>query len=435
MHEPMTEIVDADFERLDLVKGGANGAFILLAKSQQPDQVKKAQDDMADDDAATMTPDEAIDQADDDAAGAPVPTDTPGDPNEPGSPAWEAVDAARARSAVASLVALKSLVCDLADRETAEAAEGDGQADDNAWDLAGVLDALDCALACLAKFAVDEQAEADEGVADIEAAARAIGLIKSSRGLADAIVKAGRVLSSANEQALREAAAAIEKVLASLPAAQPEESAVTKSEQTTTDTPAADTPTEPVAKAGTPQVAVYDASGKLVGTVDPGDLNPIAAPEPPAGGDAQGGDDTADDTTAAPAEETAPAQPADLAPAPPADAGTPADATDVAKSTEPAERVPDTAELHALVKSLQGEIEELKAPARSKVLSNGALPPAHLMRGQDRPEPGAPSRVDGDELRKSLANAGDASQREEIANRMNEAAIDALTALRATPRR
>lgn len=36
-------------------------------------------------------------------------------------------------------------------------------------------------------------------------------------------------------------------------------------------------------------MAVYDATGTLVGVIDPADLNPIAAPTAPAGGDAQGG--------------------------------------------------------------------------------------------------------------------------------------------------
>lgn len=507
MPDPMTEIVDADFDRLDLVKNAANGAFFLIAKAEkttasmndapdsdfayvepggkkddqgktvprslrhfyiadaahvrdalsrapqspfgekampkieaaakkfgidQNDTVKKAGDELASDVPVT---EEVMEGADTSADARDVlqgqAIDATGDPDDPRSPAWEAVDAALGRRMVDAVTALKQMLARAAQREATEAVSDAGGDDDcdNACDLDDAQSALDFLLSVLAPFAATEQAEADARES------RLGELAKSATQLA-AIVKAGRVLSAANEQALREAAASIEKVLASLPAAQPEESAVTKSEQTTTE-PAAATDTTEVAKAGSPQVAVYDASGKLVGTVDPADLNPIAAPEPPAGGDAQGGDDNAaDDTAAAPTEEAAPAaEPADLTPVPPDAAGTPADDTGVAKSADNADRVPDTAELHALVKSLQGEIEQLKAPARSKVLTNGALPPAHQMRGQDRPDPGAPARVDGDELRKELAEAATPAQREEIAGRMNAAAIEQLSALRNPPRR
>lgn len=114
------------------------------------------------------------------------------------------------------------------------------------------------------------------------------------------ILKAGRALSSANESALRNAAEAIQKVLASLPA--PEEAPVEKetpvaeetTEETTVEKDAAATiiadaainaelPVLEVAKGEEPAaveevekggslMAVYDASGKLVGVIKPNAL-------------------------------------------------------------------------------------------------------------------------------------------------------------------
>lgn len=99
------------------------------------------------------------------------------------------------------------------------------------------------------------------------------------------VLKAGRALSSANEVALRNAADAIQKVLASLPA--PEEAPVEKetpvAEETTEapvekDAPEAVTEevTEEVEKAAS-LMAVYDATGKLVGVIKPNALTAIDA--------------------------------------------------------------------------------------------------------------------------------------------------------------
>jgi hypothetical protein len=319
------ELVELDVDRVDGVDVPATGIPFLVLKSATPTPkdlfmakttVAKA------DDPAVADPEDLMDAADDDAAGDGVPTEIEGDPTEPGSPAWEAVDAARARAATQQVVALKELVCELAARETAEASEGEGGADDNAWDLGGVLEALDCALAVLAKFAVDEQSEADQGAADIEDAARDLGLIKSidtPTSAVDALVtiaKAGRVLSAANEAAVRQASELLNNVLATLPAPVTEEAPVAK-DITETPEPAA------VEKAkGDPQVAVYDANGKLVGTIDQKDLNPIASAAPPEGGDADGGDAPAEDAAPVadaqtPAPEAAPSAEAPAAPAAP----------------------------------------------------------------------------------------------------------------------
>lgn len=104
------------------------------------------------------------------------------------------------------------------------------------------------------------------------------------------VLKAGRALSSANESALRNAAEAIQKVLASLPA--PEKAPVEKEipvAEETTDTPVEKTETEaveaPVEKDEAPaeevekanMMAVYDATGRLVGAIKPSALTVIDA--------------------------------------------------------------------------------------------------------------------------------------------------------------
>jgi len=98
------------------------------------------------------------------------------------------------------------------------------------------------------------------------------------------VLKAGRALSSANESALRNAAEAIQKVLASLPA--PEKAPVEKETpvaEETTDTPvekteevAAEAPEAVVEKADN-MMAVYDATGRLVGAIKPSALTVIDA--------------------------------------------------------------------------------------------------------------------------------------------------------------
>ena len=437
------EIHDATVPRVDAVRGPAHGMpfAIIKAEGDQPD-------------VADLEPADALDEATDGAAGAPVPTDAPGDPTDPGSPAWEAVDAAKARSATQTIVALKQLVADLAAREAAEASAGLADGDTNAWDLDDVNCALDYAISVLATYAVNEQAEADQIAEDSEDAARGIGLIKAAERLVDAlerpVVKAGRVLSAANEAALRSAADAISKVLASLPAATEPEAPVTKTDApvvkddavtpTTSpegdpDVPANPTPADDlgaagpneagpadVQKAGKPQVAVYDADGKLVGTIDQADLNPIQSATPPDGGDADGGSDAAD-LTPAPAGDAG--VPAAAAPA----AAAPTDTTTAVAKSDTGEGAPDE-DLAEVVKALKARVDELEAPARSKVMVNGQVPPAHLLRGQDK---GAPDTTfeKSDDLRKQLERTTDVAERERLTNEMNQQAADALARLRA----
>ena len=136
------------------------------------------------------------------------------------------------------------------------------------------------------------------------------------------VLKAGRALSSANESALRNAADAIQKVLASLPA--PEKAPIEK------ETPVAEettvVPVEKAAEAVAPaeaveevekanMMAVYDATGRLVGAIKPSALTVIdSAPADAAEEAAESPDEEAAE---APFEESAAdeVQPEDGAPA------------------------------------------------------------------------------------------------------------------------
>jgi hypothetical protein len=213
-------------------------------------------------------------------------------------------------------------------------------------------------------------------------------------------------------------------------------------------------------EAGKPaQVAVYDADGNLVGVADPADITPLANVKAPGGND----DAPADDS--APAED-APADAADMTPAPPADAGTPADGTpddDVAKADAAAPETSTTTDAHDVLKSLvteavtavldartpaediakqadvaglRAEVEVLKgrlvtvenSPAAPKVFSNGQVPPAGQMRGQDQ---GAAAHVDiakAAALRAEFRSA-DPAEQNRLAAEMQQAAIGHLAAL------
>lgn len=121
------------------------------------------------------------------------------------------------------------------------------------------------------------------------------------------VLKAGRALSGANETALRNAAEAIQKVLASLPA--PEEAPIEKetpvAEETTAETPvekdeAAEAPAEETVEKAN-MMAVYDATGKLVGAIKPSALTVIDAA--PAAEEAA--ESPAEEAAEAPFEEAA----------------------------------------------------------------------------------------------------------------------------------
>lgn len=269
----------------------------------------------------------------------------------PGSPDWEQLDGDTAMNAVAVLGRVKSVLCWLSDREATEAVTGDGDADadGNSWDLDSMACSVDYIISCLAGFAAGEHLEA--GMADeLEAVGKAVAAVAAPLAALEGFVpvaKAGRTLSAANETKIRTAVDSLTEVLNSLPAAPAADdgAAVTKEtavpEQTAPEAPAVE-PVDVLAKAlaalprldaaqtaatllaggrvqevakakGDPQMAVFSADGKLVGVIDPADLNPIAATEAPSEGDTEGsGDDTAEPAAEAPADDTAaPAEPTD----------------------------------------------------------------------------------------------------------------------------
>lgn len=230
-----------------------------------------------------------------------------GDPDDTSSPAWEAVDAARARQMTQAVMELKASLTLAAEREAQEAVTGDDPDDaDAACDLNDAQDALDYLLSVLAPFAVSEQAEAD---AREEARA---SLLKAMDAVS--VAKAGRVLSAANLAAVKAAITALQEVLSAAeppapPASQEKEAApVAKSEEVTEPVTEAveaevakaeDQPLEEeVAKSkGDPQILVYDANGKVLGSVDPDNLTQFA--DSPASDDSDSADSASDDSDAA----------------------------------------------------------------------------------------------------------------------------------------
>jgi hypothetical protein len=223
----------------------------------------------------------------------------------------------------------------------------------------------------------------------------------------------------------------------------------------------AQTPGREVMKAddgGKPaQVAVYDADGNLVGVANPDDITPLANVKAPASDNPD-----PDGADAAPAPD-----PADMTPAPPAETGTPAGAVadddNVAKSGELMLSAsshlisPDALESiiakavaaalgaqasaqdiakQADVAGLSEQVETLKArlatveemPAAPKVFTNGAVPPAHQMRGQDQ---GAAQPVD---VRKALdlkheMYTADPGKAKQIHDDLQQMAIDQLASI------
>lgn len=209
-----------------------------------------------------------------------------------------------------------------------------------------------------------------------------------------------------------------------------------------------------VAKAA-PQQAVYDSSGNLLGTVDPSKITELisesgadaaATPEAaagtaePAAPAMAAGDDTAaaemvadsgtdagdvgtDTTSGAPAPAAAPA---------PADADT---SDKVAKSEIDEVVKARLAEMDvvpaSVVKALEDRLNEfLEAPAKSRVLSHGATPPARV-RGMDQVPGGSPVDVaKSAELRERFDNARTMEERETVEKEMNQSAIEEYNRLR-----
>jgi len=231
--------------------------------------------------------------------------------------------------------------------------------------------------------------------------------------------------------------------------------------QTAEITKAADAPPEAaeVAKddgGKTPMMVVYNQAGKLVGICDPSDITPVANAEADADDDMDSGDADGD-AAAAPADAAT-----DMTPQPPAATGTPADAVaddNVTKATTdltttvtadvlesivakaiaaalgeqpPAQDVAKQADVAGLLE----QVETLKArlatveeqPAMPKVFTNGQVPPAHQLRGQDQ---GAAPQVDvakALDLKHKMYTA-DPGEAKQIHDDLNQMAMDQLAAI------
>ncbi|MHB9861973.1 hypothetical protein [Streptomyces sp. YIM S03343] len=514
--DEFTELIDADIPRVDLVDKAANGMTFLIAKRASdggptglmtPDLIRdligkttdpapeagetvtmtgtpgalaqlihKAGGRLVDDGAPITKDADTMAEADLDPTVvlAEPEENAPGDANTPGSPAWEAVDAATARKWTAILSRAKSALGVMADRELLEAASADADDYGSALDLDDAACAIDYAISVLAPFAVDEEAEAIRGTAELEAVGKALAdfdptpldVIESLTQVA----KAGRSLSAANERAIRDAVESLQKVLASLPAAPdtPESGRpVAKKETDMPEPGTAPAPTaadvtpavEPVGKADgegkTPMVAVYDAKGKLVGIVDPTEITPISGadavdeeePETPAAPEAS--------LEAAPAAEVGVPAEGVAKTTDPTDDVTPADGDDVTKTTDTdsddilkSSRLTELVkgmldehsagqmaqltkqgeaivELADLVETLKGQIKVLEEqPAVPQVLANGVQP---VLRGQDN---GAPpiDMAKARELKQTMY-FGSAPEQNAVAVEMQTAAIEALRAI------
>lgn len=194
--------------------------------------------------------------------------------------------------------------------------------------------------------------------------------------------------------------------------------------------------------------AVFDQDGDLIGVVDPDAITPVAGAASPPAGDGDG------EMQPGPA---AAAADGDMEPQPPAEAGVPAE--DVAKGDEgstvtlgalkgivadavtaalgalaPAQDIAkqaDVAGALAQVEALAVRIAKVEEqPAMPKVLTNGQVPPAHMLRGQDRPAGGQPVDVaKAMERRRQLYQAPDAAAQNRIAQEMQADAVEQLAAI------
>ncbi len=196
--------------------------------------------------------------------------------------------------------------------------------------------------------------------------------------------------------------------------------------------------------------AVFDENGNLVGIVDPADITPVAGAGGKPDDEAADGDDAA----------------GDMNPEPPAEAGTPADAVsddgtvtkqdgtatltlgvlksvigEVVAAALGAQAPAQDVARQADVAGISGEVELLKArlavveeqPAAPRVFTNGAVPPPHQMRGQDR---GAPPLVDVAKARemKQRMYTADPAEANRIATELNQSAIATMAAIHAGQR-
>lgn len=464
--DDFTEVRGVTVPRVDIVDKAANGTPFLLMKSAASDPnnpslftaesvqallTKAGETDMT---ADTPKPGDWIKKAD----------ATPGDllvveggaaavdASVPGSEAWESTDAATAEQAYSDLHRLKATLELLSDREDMEMVSGEGDPDDGmkAWDLDEAAAAVDFAADVVAVYAASEGVEAAEEAGEITKALAGLpGDAIRTVEMLGKLVKAGRTLSAANEGKLRSASESIQSVLASLPAA-PDE--ITKKEAPVADETIPDTTVRDITKAlaegevpttepATEEVAadvvkntdtdaalvkaedasaaaglqaVFDSTGQLIGVVDPASIQPVAGAGAPA----------------AAADE----------PAAPAGVGEPTDATGaddalVTKSAQDVDQIVKgavdevRAETAELVKSLRDEIDHLKAPAKSKVFTNGADGTVPVTRDGVLLK-GTGDATDTDALIKASENATDATARAAADNARKNAAFELLQSSR-----
>lgn len=511
MVDDFSELVDAEFKRVDLVGKAANGVgrFLIAKGAFAPDEIdalitKDAQvtEDVIKADAPEIEPDDL--NADGDVL-------VGSDDGTPGSQSWEKVDADTAMKWLGILARAQHAVEVLRDRELAEAEiEGDYNDVDA---LCNAMCAVEIAIEFLAPFAVGEAVEAafaDEDRSEY-------GVFKTASALSEDPFPLTTVenmiprLKMGHKTDVAKAAADLLAVLSTLPAA-PKEKVLKMTEEIKkagdvgpqseigqqsaadgqysqatptghetyapnelgyevspadnnvpvpgdvktlsglagsqddikgTDAMVGDSAVDTgVVTKAAPQQAVYDSNGKLLGTVDPSKITELvgegtkdAATTAEGGADGTPAPEAGED--AAPAEtpeEAAPAAPpADMEPAQPGTVGTPAEG--VVKAEDISEIVKAAvaeavSNMDAVVKGLHDEIETLKAPARSRVLSHGALPPTHMLRGMDKSEGGSVDVAKAEDLRSQLEKATSMDQREAIEKQMNENAIAEWTALR-----
>jgi len=204
------------------IRAAAKRFGVDVSKAEQAaPETNEVSKDM--DGSAGMPLDEGMDGMDPTVILAMPEEEAPGDPNDPGSPAWESIDAATALKWTAIAARLRSALGIMSDREMLEAATADPSDADNAMDLDDAACAVDFVISTLAPFAVDEQAEADEGTMAMEMVGKAMSTLDPAHldtvETLGTVRKAGRALSSANESALRAAVKALQQILASLPRA------------------------------------------------------------------------------------------------------------------------------------------------------------------------------------------------------------------------
>lgn len=356
---------------------------------------------------------------------------------DPGSPAWEAVDAATAAKWTDVIARAKSAVETMTERELAEAANGHPEdAAEDAAEAAKLVEAianLDAAIGVLAPHAVTEAAEAREGEA---------AMVGKTAEEGDSQV------ATTQEEPMPETVtkAEVEPQVDAAPVAK--------------DAPASDTTTEADATADVEKAtvtAVYDAAGRLVGVVDPRQITTVAQPTGEPGPDEA--EPEAEKAAEAPADGE-PTGPVDLTPAPPAEVGVPAnrveededklmkaaeaetllksiadsvvkraiDAYSASQQEVIAKQAADLEKLTETIGVLKAQITALEEqPAAPKVFSNGAVPPAHMLRGQDAGSP-AIDAAQIAELRKGLyaSDGANAPTQNEIAGKLNAAAIKML---------